>query len=155
MMEKNNILTGLLTMNGVDAYTEYGAFLTEDAPDSNNNYSELLKPASAKEHTSVNFRECDGEKLPATLLPALQPRDVTLKFAITAPNKATFMARYSAFVQMLKEGNKGWLNITLPELGKTFRMYYRECSEWNQMTDFNGEIMAKFSVKLREPNPTF
>lgn len=148
------VLRGLLMINDVDVFTTYGAFLSEDKPGDGKNYSALLKPAAAKSHVAVSFREHDGEKLPGTLLPALEARDVTLQFSIVAANRVLFLQRYSSFLNFLKTGDRGWLNIRLPELEKTFRMYYKDGSDYKQLTDFEGEVVAKFSVKFREPVPT-
>ena len=106
-----DILKGLLLINGTDVFTAYGAYLVEEKKGDNKNYSALLKPPAAKSHTAVSFRERDGEKLPDSLLPAWEARDVTLQFAIMAADRAQFLSRYSSFLKFLKEGDKGWLNI--------------------------------------------
>lgn len=146
-----DVLDGLLYINGNDVYKTYGAFLSEDREGDNSNYSELLKPPAMKPYTAVAFREQDGEKLPVALLPAFEARDVALQFAIYATSKADFVAKYTAFVGMLRSG---WLDIRLPELDKTYRMYYQSCTEYSQLTPLDGGITAgKFKVKLREPKP--
>ncbi len=86
-----DILKGLLLINGVDVFVDYGAFLAEEKAGDTKNYSALLKPPSAKPHTAVSFREKDGEKLPDALLPAWEARDVTLQFAIIAADRAQFL----------------------------------------------------------------
>ena len=147
------ILKGLLYINNKDVYSEYGAFLTEDAAGKYGNYSELLTPPKTKPYTAVSFREDDGEKLPDTLPPqAFEARDVTLYFAVTADTPQIFMQKYSSFVNFLKSG---WLNIRLPELNKTYKMYYRDCTGYEQLTPIDGRVVAKFKVKLREPVPQF
>ena len=135
-----DVLKGLLLINDVDIFTDYGAFLVEEKPGENKNYSSLLKPPATKTHTAVSFREQDGEKLPETL-------------AIMASDRRQFLIRYSAFLAFLKAGNKGWLNLYLQELDRSFRLYYKECTDYSQLTDFGGEVAAKFSVKFREPAP--
>ena len=78
-------LTGYMTVNGKDAWTEYSAFLCEDRREDNFNFSELLKPLEMKAYTSVDFRERNGEELPEVLpSPCCKARDVTLYFAIYA-----------------------------------------------------------------------
>ena len=37
------ILEGLLTINGIDPYVEYGAFLSEEKQDGTENYSALIE----------------------------------------------------------------------------------------------------------------
>lgn len=145
------ILEGLLYINDVDVFTTYGAFLCEDQDKDNTNYAELMKPATMKPYVSVDFREQDGEKLPDELIPRFEPRDITLQFAIVAVDKADFLTKYSAFVTMLRAG---WISLNLPELDKTFRMYYVNCSQWDQITPFDdGDVVAKFKIKFREPIP--
>ena len=105
-----------------------------------------------KAYTAVSFREQDGEKLPDKLTPAFEARDVTLQFAITGNGKAGFIKNYQAFLGLLKSG---WLNVRLPELGKTYRMYYKESTGYDQLTPLDGTTVAgKIKVKFREPVPT-
>lgn len=147
------VLQGLLLINGVDIYTQFGAVLSEDKDGDHTNYSALMKPASMKPHIAVSFREDDGEKLPEQLTPRSEARDVTLQFAIMAENAAVFLQKYAAFVQFLKSG---WLNVSLPELNKTFRMYCVSVTDYEQLTAMEDSTVAsKFKVKFREPNPAF
>lgn len=147
-----DILEGLLFINDNDVFKTYGAFLTEDKAGDNTNYSALLTPPKMKAYTAVSFREQDGEKLPDKLTPAFEARDVTLQFAITGNGQAGFIHNYQAFLTLLKSG---WLNISLPELGKTYRMYYKESTSYDQLTPLEGTTVAgKIKVKFREPVPT-
>lgn len=147
----------LLFINGKDTYTEYGVYLAEEKQGDHKNYDSLMKPAKAKEHLAVSFRETDGETYPDKLTPALDARDIELRFAIVAPDTATFLTRYSRFIQLLKQGDNGWLTLRFPELGdKVFKVYYKESTEWKQLTHFeNKEVAATIKVKFREPNPVF
>lgn len=148
-----DILKGLLFINNVDVFEEYGAFLTEDTPDAYTNYSELLTPPKMKPYTAIDYREEDGEKLPEVLpTPAYEPRDVQLYFAIQAETAAQFLARYMAFIRMLKAG---WLMIRVPELGMTYKMYYKTAGKYEQITHFEDYVAARFKVVLREPIPAF
>ncbi|MDR0833248.1 MAG: hypothetical protein LBN93_03550 [Candidatus Symbiothrix sp.] len=148
-----SILQGLLYINNTDVYQQYGAFLSEDKAGDHTNYSALLKPATMKPYVAVSFREENGEKLPTTLTPKSEARDVTLQFAIIAASASVFMQKYTSFMQFLKSG---WLNVNVPETGKTFKMYCASCSDYDQLTPIEGNaVAAKFKVKFREPNPTF
>mgnify|MGYP005973247871 CR=1 FL=1 len=147
-----DILEGLLFINDNDVYKTYGAFLTEDKAGDNTNYSALLTPPKMKDYTVVSFREQDGEKLPDKLTPAFEARDVTLQFAIVGNGQAGFIHNYQAFLTLLKSG---WLNIRLPQLGKTYRMYYKESTSYDQLTPLDEVAVAgKIKVKFREPVPT-
>jgi hypothetical protein len=145
------ILEGLLFINETDIYVEYGAFLTEDKAGDNTNYAALLKPSAMKPYVAVSFREENGEKLPEELLPRWEARDITLQFAIIADNAATFKTNYKAFIVFLKSG---WLDIDVPELDETFKMYFVSCTDYEQLTPVSATtVAAKFKVKFREPNP--
>lgn len=152
----SHILSGLLTINGQDVYNLYGAYLVEDRAGECRNYDELLRPAERKPLVEVNYSDRNGAKLPDTLPTALEAREVTLKFAIEADGMAAFLVRYTAFVEMLKSGDKGWLHVRLKELDKTYKMYYVSCSEWRQLTHLTAsKVVAKVVVRLREPNPQY
>lgn len=148
----NEILSGLLYINKQDIWAEYRAFLSEDNPGEYTNYSALLKPSTMKPYVAVSTREIDGEKLPQTLLPALEPRDIVLQFALCAANEFEFMGVHGKFIEMLRSG---WLEMFVPQIERTFRLYYQGCSDYTQLTPFNGEMAAKIKVKFREPKPQF
>lgn len=79
-----------------------------------------------------------------------------LRFAITAPDDTAFLSRYVAFVNFLKSGDNGYLTLRLADVGMEFRVYAVGFSDYSQLIPFgNGEIAASFSVKFREPKPTF
>lgn len=158
------ILSKCLSINGIDAYDAYGAFLVEENQGDFSNYEELLKPPTMKPYQTVTFREENGEKLPEALpSPQFEARDVTLYFAIvvssdtksTAELRAEWLQKYRDFVALLKTGDKGWLHIKVAELGRTYKMYYKQCSQYTQITHLdNGKtVAAKLKVVLREPQP--
>lgn len=149
------ILKGLLYINNVDVYETYGAFLTEEKKEDTTNYDALMRPSEVKEQKEVSFRENDGVELPGKIIQSLKARDVTLKFAIAADDKASFLSRYQAFLTMLRTGADGWLDVYLPELDMHFAFYYRSAEDYKQLTDFEGMVMGRFSVKFREPKPKF
>lgn len=147
------ILEGLLTINGVDIYKEYSAFLAEDSASSRTNYEELLKVPATKTYTTVTFREENGERLPDILPePHYEARDVTLQFGILTDSVAEWYRKYIAFQAFLKSG---WLVFFLPELGTSYRMYFKGCTTQQMMTPLNssGKIYGKMKIKFREPNP--
>ena len=148
-------LNGLLYINNQDAYAVYGAYLAEEKEGSHKNYDSLMKPSKAKAHVAVNFREDDGEKYPDTLLVASEARDIDLRFAIIATDKTVFLQQYKAFLGLLKTGANGWLDLRFPELGMTFRVFYKESSGYEQLTYFDdGEVGAILTVKFHEPIPS-
>lgn len=149
-------MTNQLYINGKDAWTTYKVFLAEDRAGDNRNYSEILTPPPTKERKAVSYPEEDGERLPKTLSPALEARDITLSFALIADNKAAFFAAYKAFLSALKTGDKGWLTLRIVDLDKTIEVYYLSASSYRQLSTFTGGVVAaRFDIKFREPKPQF
>lgn len=62
-----DILQGLLFINNVDVYVQYGVFLAEKERNGQDNYGALFKPGKTKEQVAINVREQAGEMLPAVL----------------------------------------------------------------------------------------
>lgn len=151
-----SILTGLLIINGKDIYTEFGAFLAEDAQDKHTNYDALLEMPRLKEQPEVSIREENGVRTPNVLTQCFEPRDIVLQFAIEANNKTEFLRRYIAFIRFLKQGDNGWLTIRLTDLNLEFRVRMTESSGYTQLTPFAGNsVAAIFKIRFREPVPAF
>lgn len=149
-------LKGLLTINDVDVYERFGAFLAETAEDQTANYDALLEMPQLKEVPEVSVREQDGVRSPQVLTPAFEARDVILQFAIVAPDDASFLRRYFSFVTFLKEGDAGWLDMRLTDVGLHYRLRLLGCSAYSQTVPFGkGKVAAVFSLKFREPKPSF
>ena len=147
------ILEGLITINGIDIYKEYNVFLAEDNGASHTNYGELLKVPAMKAYTTVTFREENGERLPDTLPePHYEARDVTLQFGLLADTKEEWYQKFMAFQTFIKSD---WLVFSLPELGTSYRMYFKSCTNHQMVTSFKigGKIYGKMKMKFREPNP--
>lgn len=151
------VLEQLVRMNGVDIYTTYGAFLVEDKRGGMDNITALLTPSKLKNETTVNIREEDGEKNASRLTSKNEARDVELNFAIVQRGKAEWMKKYIAFVEFLKKGKDGWLNVELPQLNLVLRMRYLTSSKFTPLSClWVGGVQthaAKFKVKFREPKP--
>ncbi len=145
------ILEGLLFINNIDVFKQYGVFLSEEEEDSHENYSALLAPPAIKSYKAVDFLDEDGERLPSQLTPRLQARDFTLRFTMLAIDNEDFLAKYTLFVKMLRSG---WLDLRVPELEKTYRVYYKNSSGYSQLTPFDDQRQAGvFNIVFREPKP--
>ncbi len=150
------VLAGLFLINGTDIYTQYGAFLAEDEEDGNVNYNSLLQSPDLKEQPKTSLQDEDGERTPDVIVQVYEARDITLQFAIAAPDARTFLTRYFAFMRFLKDGNDGWLTLRLTDVGLQFRVYMVSSPGYSQLVPFGrGEVAAFFSVKFHEPQPTF
>lgn len=147
-------LTGYMTINGVDAWTEYSAFLCEDKVDDNFNFGELQKPLEMKEYTTVEFRERDGEELPDVLpSPRYKARDVTLYIAVYTSKLSEYNTRRAAFMEAIRAG---WVNLKVKELPTAYRFYYKGIADSKVLEDAtDGRIIGCWKVKFREPKPGF
>lgn len=150
-----SILSGLVLINGIDIWTEYGVFLAEDTRGGMDNLAEILTPSKTKSDTAVNFREEDGEKYSDVLTAKNEARDVVLHFALYAETRALWMKRYMDFVKFCKEGEKGWLDIDFTQIGLTLHVKYTECTDFTPLTYLwsDGVHAGKFRMKFREPLP--
>ena len=157
MGQTNHILSGLVTINGTDIWDAYGVFLTEERKGGMENLKAIMAPSKVKAHTGVDIREEDGKRYSTNLTVTSEERDVTLHFAQYASTKSVWMQKYAAFIQFLKTGNNGWLNVHFSELNLTLKMFYVECSDYKPLTYLwqEGVQASRYKVKFREPDPTF
>lgn len=108
-----------------------------------------------KDQIAVDIREQDGEKLPDTLVNKHSARDITLLFGLYASSRTSFLSARSNFINFLKTGSGGWLNINVPELNKIFRVYVKDFPEWDQIAFDDALSFGQFQVTFREPAPIF
>lgn len=152
----NDMLEGLMTINGDDIYTLYGAFLAETREDRTENFDALLLPPPLKAQPAVALQDEIGERLPEELTQVFEARDVTLQFAIEAPSGEEFLRRYLAFIRFLADGKAGWLQLRIKDLEQTLEVYLLSFTEYSQIVPFGtGKVAATFKVKFREPKPFF
>ncbi len=151
----DKILGGLVLINGIDIWTEYGVFLTEKKKGGRDNLKAILRASKVKAHTGVNIREENGRKYSAKLTVVNDERDVTLNFALFAPTQADWWKKYREFIQFIKQGTDGWLNVTFTELGLTMRMFYVDSTEPEPLTCLwkEGIQASRFKIKFKEPVP--
>lgn len=145
---------GLLLINDVDMAT-YGTFLCETSASAHTNYDALMKPSKTKAPTTVSYQERNGEDLPDELGELKhEARDIPLKLAIVGDTRQQWFSRYNALMELLKSG---WLELNVPELGRIFKVYLKECSSyshWTVLSD-SGQQLATMTVVFREPKPDF
>lgn len=143
-------------MNNTDIWTEYGVFLTEEKPGGRENLDSILTPSRVKGHVGVDIRERNGKKYSSNLDVKNEERDVTLHFALYAPSRTAWLLRYAAFIRFLKVGDDGWLNIVLPSLGMTLRVFFYQSSGFRSLSYLwkEGVHAGRFKVTFREPEPT-
>lgn len=136
------MLNGQLYINGKDAYLTWGIFLDETA------LSALMTPAPNKEFISNKYRSKDGKSV-IKHNPRLDEREITLPFNMTAKDTDTFMTNYARFCEEVLA--KGELVIhTRFQPNVWYRCIYLSCTLFSQFI----REMAKFSLKLNEPDPS-
>lgn len=155
MAQQGHILNGLVLVNGIDIWQRYGVFLTEEKKGGRENLTAIMTASKVKGHVGVNIREENGKRYSQSLTVANDERDVTLHFAQYAATKSEWLQNYLEFIQFLKSGTNGWLNITFTELNLTLRVFYVESSAYRPLTYLwkEGVQASRYKVKFREPNP--
>lgn len=154
---ESEALKGLVTINGKDIWTEFGAFLTEEKKGGRENLTALLTASKVKAHVGVNIREENGAKYSEELTVRNEQRTVRLHFALFADTKKGWLDRYAGFISFLKQGNKGWLEMTFAELNLTIKVFYVENGDFTPLTYLwkEGVHAGRFKVTFQEPDPTF
>ena len=78
---------------------------------------------------------------------------MTLHFALFGKTQAGWLKKYFEFINFLKKGRDGWLEISFPQLALTLRVKYTDCSKFQPLTYLwkEGVHAGKFKVKFREP----
>ena len=125
----------------VDAYTTWGLSLT------NGSLAALMTPPPIKELIESTYRKKAG-KIVILKDAVYADRDVNLQFNITASSKTAFLDKYKSFCTVLATGRVEMYTSLMP--GVYFRFIYVSCT---QFSEFMGRL-AKFSLKLNEPDPT-
>lgn len=136
---------GKMTINGKDAYTTWGAYLLDGG------VSALMTPAPAKAYITNESRLQHGKRVTrkdskGNSLYRAADRDVTLQFAISAPDRATLGTRLSSFVAELEADTVALKTSWQP--GVVYHLDYVSCTEFAQYG-----TLAKYAIKFNEPNP--
>ena len=131
---------GELYINGVDAYTEYGMSLESSA------LSALMTPPPNKELIENKSRLEHGKRV-VNSNTKVDERELNLQFHITAKNRTDFFNKYSKLCGLLELGE---IEIkTSYQSDVLYRMNYISCTQFSQFR----LGMAKFTLRLNEPNP--
>ena len=124
-----------------DTYDNWGVSLEDGA------LSELMTPPSAKEYITNECRLENGTRY-AAYSPKVAQRDITLSMHLVAKNQTEFFNKYNNFCLALRSGRIDFK--TKYQQGIVYRCRFVSCTQYSQF--LNG--MAKFALKLIEPDPT-
>lgn len=131
---------GELYINGVDAYEEYGLSMESSA------LSALMTPPPNKEYIENKSRNEHGKKV-VNVEPRVDERDLNLPVHIVASSRSEFLSKYSRLCEVFANGS---INIsTSYQSDKVYRCNYISCSQFAEYR----QKMAKFTLRLNEPNP--
>lgn len=126
--------------NWKDAYEVYGISFDQTA------LSTLMTPPPNKAYIDNKSRLNNGKRVIVNS-PKVDERSLTLTFNLTANSEDQFFSRYYLFCNLL---SKGKLELKTKYQTVVYRMVYESCSQFSQL--MRG--IAKFSLKLTEPDPT-
>lgn len=131
---------GELFLNGKDAYLEYGLSMESSG------LSTLMTPPPNKEYIENKSRQEHGKRV-VVVNPKVDERDLSLQVHMTAKTKEAFLSNYSKLCSLFSEGK---IEIkTSYEPDKVYRTNYVSCSQFAEYR----MGMAKFTLRLNEPNP--
>lgn len=136
------MITNQLYINGKNAYTTWGVCMDETA------LSALMTPAPNKEFISNKYRNKDGKHV-IKHNPRLDERDITIGFNMIAKDEDEFLYNYAKFCdEVLSTGELVLRTTYQPKV--YYRCIYISCTQFSQFL----RQMAKFSLKLNEPDPS-
>lgn len=134
-------MLGELFINHKDAYKEYGMSLTDGS------LSALMTPPPIKALIESTYRLKPGKiVIPKNVV--FDSRDLTLEVHFTGKDRDTFYENYKKFCKVL-EGGVLLIN-TKYQPDVYYRCIYVSCTQFRQFV----ESLAKFQLKLNEPDPT-
>lgn len=136
-------------IDGADLYLVYGIFISAGSDD-------LLKIPKRKESITHDWLDENGVDVDLSRV-FLESRDITLECNFLANSKDDFWYKYNSFIATLTK--PGLRRLELSEFGKSYYVYYKECSSWKRFARINsgpekGRIACKFTITFTEKNPT-
>lgn len=130
-----------ITINGKDAFGRYGILL------SSGGFSALRKPAPSKPFVESKSRLQDGKRV-VRKNPKVDERTLILPITLTAKNEEDFINKYNLFcTEVLETGYVEIIADSQPNV--VYRCIYDDCQQYSEFI----QEMAKFMLKLTEPNP--
>lgn len=118
----------------------FGAYLCTGAIEA------LLTPAPIKKPIENDSPIADGKDIVMGERAYIDERSVSISLFVNGSSQTDYLKKYEALVAELQ---KGTVVLSVPALGKTFRLLYDGCSKYGDY----GLTRGKFTIKFREPNP--
>lgn len=128
-------------INKIDVKERYGIIL------SSGGFSALRKPSPMKQYIESKSRLEHGKRV-IVKNPKVDERSLVLPILLIANSMTDFTTKYDQFCTEILETGKLEIQVdTNPDI--IYRCIYEDCQQY---TEYVGE-MAKFMLKLTEPNP--
>lgn len=130
----------LVRLNGFDAFDKYGVSFPPSA------INAIMTPASLKEFVTNESRDEDGSRV-IFHNPRQAQRELTIEMHLHASSLRELIQRYKQLIRIFESG---MFTIELERNpGDIYHFIYESCNSFSM-----GEKLAKFALKLIEPNPT-
>lgn len=127
-------MSGQLYIDGFDAYSVYGVYITEGG------YNELVAMPALKTVETNDWQEEDGIEADLSE-PVLNTKDVSIKFAVTEAH-----GRYFSLIELLSDGSYHTFDVTY--IGRVFRLRLVSVSVNSSVGDF-----ALMTMKFADDYP--
>lgn len=133
-------MSEIVRINGYDAQTQYGVVFPPSA------INAIMTPASLKEFVINESRDEDGSRI-IFHNPRQAQRELTIEMHLHASSQQQLISRYKQLIRIFESG---MFTIELERNpGDIYHFIYESCNSFSM-----GEKLAKFALKLIEPNPT-
>lgn len=134
-------MSEIVRINGYDAQAQYGVVFPPSA------INAIMTPASLKEFVTNESRDEDGSRI-IFHNPRQAQRELTIEMHLHASSQQQLISRYKQLIRIFEAG---MFTIELVDRnpGDIYRFIYESCNSFSM-----GERLAKFVLKLIEPNPT-
>jgi len=134
-------MTGEVTIDTIDIWTTYGAFLLKGS------YDALMKLPKRKESLNNNWPDQNGLDIDLTD-PHYEVLEADLSFIVSASSEAQWWTRYNALRTLLL--SSGLRTIYVRELSKTFHAFYKDTVTYEQLTTIKrvNKVVARCVLKF-------
>jgi hypothetical protein len=137
--------TGQYYIDAIDLYNTYGVTIKAGSND-------LLRFPKRKDSISHNWPDQNGIDIDLKRV-FFEPREVVLECVMYTNGEQDFTNKYMAFLSHL--ARPGTRRIEISEVGKSFHVYYKDCTNFVRHTRIKTvtKVVCEFSLVLVEVSP--
>jgi hypothetical protein len=139
-------MTGSVIIDGLDMYESYKCFLLKGGD------QDLLVFPERKEPDEINWFEKNGVDVDLEDV-AFKAREVRMSFYFSCPTSGEFLRNLDTFYRHIS--SKGYREVFLRELNRTFLLRFLSCEEYSQRGHFSktGRKAARINVVFSCDDP--